>query len=32
MKNLKNEEKVCVLTGAAGVLCSSIAEDLLHHG
>lgn len=32
MKKIKKEEKVCVLTGAAGVLCSSIAEDLLRHG
>ena len=32
MKKIRKEEKVCVLTGAAGVLCSSIAEDLLRHG
>ena len=24
--------KVCVVTGATGVLCSSIVEDLLRHG
>ena len=26
------EGKVCVVTGAAGVLCSSLTEDLLRHG
>ena len=26
------EGKVCVVTGAAGVLCSSMTEDLLKHG
>ncbi len=26
------EGKVCVVTGAAGVLCSSMTEDLLRHG
>ena len=26
------EGKVCVVTGATGVLCSSITEDLLRHG
>ena len=29
---MKRNGKVCVLTGAAGVLCSSMAEDLLRHG
>ena len=26
------EGKVCVVTGATGVLCSSITEDPLRHG
>ena len=26
------EGKVCVVTGAAGVLCASLTEDLLRHG
>ena len=32
MKAKGVEGKVCVITGAAGVLCSSLTEDLLRHG